>query len=93
MGFQAHGKNTSTDPITEFSGFIRSDRTNEQRPMYILAQDATRDSHLPTYAIPPMIPTPPEETYGIPGLADFDIGTHNKPFIETGKDGVPFSLF
>jgi hypothetical protein len=95
VGFQAHGKNTSTDPISEFSGVMRSDRTNEQRPIFLLAQEATAktDPNRPTFIRPPMIPTPPEETFGIPGLADFDIGTHDKPFVMNGVDGVPISQF
>jgi hypothetical protein len=92
-GFQAHGKNTSTDPISEFSGFVRSDRTNEQRPIYLSAQDLAPDPTRPSYVPPMMIPTVPEETFGIPGLADFDIVTHDKPYMETGKDGVPLSQF
>jgi hypothetical protein len=95
VGFQAHGKNTSTDPISEFSGFMRSDRTNEQRPIFLLAQEAASkaDPKLPAFIRPPMIPTPPEETFGIPGLADFDIATFDKPFVMSGVDGVPLSQF
>lgn len=95
VGFQAHGKNTSTDPITEFSGAMRSDRTNEQRPIFLLAQEAPSetDPNRPSFIRPPMIPTQPDETFGIPGLADFDIATFDKPFVMTGVDGVPVSQF
>jgi hypothetical protein len=41
----------------------------------------------------PWIPTLSNETYGIPALAEFEIVTSEKPFIETGKDGVPLSKF
>lgn len=95
VGFQAHGKNTSPDPITEFSGVMRSDRTNEQRPILLMAQEAPSetDPNRPAFVRPPLIPTPPSETYGIPGLAEFDIGTFEKPFVMTGVDGVPLSQF
>ena len=33
----------------------------------------------------------PRETFGIPPFADFQIVTHEKPVIETGKDGVPIT--
>lgn len=91
-GFQAHGKNTSPDPITEFSGYIRSDLTNAERPIYLQAQDQT-DINRPPFMVPVMVPTSPDQTYGIPGLADFDIATFEKPFIETGVDGEPVSQF
>ena len=39
------------------------------------------------------IPTLPEDTYGIPGLADFKIQTFEKVVFETGKDGVPAEQF
>jgi len=92
VGFQAHGKNTSTDPISEFSGFIRSDLTNVQRQVYLLAQDPNNVNR-PPLGPQMMLPTLPDETYGIPGLADFDISTHDKPFTEIGKDGEPLSEF
>jgi hypothetical protein len=94
IGFGGHGKNTSNDPITEFSGFIRSDLTNEQKPIYILAQVSDPQPGQPV-PFPPvtMLPTLPEDTFGIPGLADFDITTHNKAVIETGKDGLPLTQF
>lgn len=95
VGFQAHGKNTSPDPITEFSGVMRSDRTNEERPVYLLAQESTAktDPHFPPYVRPPMIPTPPEETFGIPGLAEFNISTFDRTFTDLGKDGLPLAQF
>jgi hypothetical protein len=93
VGFQAHGKNTSTDPITEFSGVIRSDFTNEERPIYIMAQDPNAQTHPPLGPPQVMLPTLPEDTYGIPGLADFDISSFGKPINEIGKDGEPLSEF
>jgi hypothetical protein len=92
-GFQAHGKNTSTDPISEFTGFIRSDCTNEQRPLYLLAQDLTPDPNRPSFITVPLLPTPPHETFGIPALADFDVTTFDKAVLESGRDGIPFSRF
>jgi hypothetical protein len=38
IGFGAHGKNNSSDPVSQLSGYMRSDRTNEQVPIYVLAQ-------------------------------------------------------
>jgi hypothetical protein len=35
----------------------------------------------------------PEETYGIRGLAEFDIVTHKMTMIQTGVDGMPVSKF
>jgi hypothetical protein len=91
VGFQAHGKNTSTDPVSEFSGFIRSDLTNAQRAIYLLAQDPSSSN--PPIGPQMMLPTPPDQTYGIPGLADFDITTSDKAFMDLGKDGEPISDF
>jgi hypothetical protein len=90
LGFQAHGKNYSTEPISEFSGYMRLDLTNVQLPIYILAQDVDESK---IAVCTPRIPTAPQETFGIPGFADFDIGTYEKPFIEVSKDGVLVSKF
>ena len=92
LGFQAHGKNNSNDPITEFSGYIRSDATNARRPIYLQAQDQEENKTLA--CLPhPWIPTLPDQTFGIPPLADFEIGTYDKPYAELGKDGIPLSQF
>jgi hypothetical protein len=90
LGFQAHGRNTSKDPISRFSGYIRSDISNVRYPIYILAQD-NDESKIPACSL--RIPTAPEETYGIPGFADFDISTYDKTFAEIGKDGVSLTRF
>ena len=90
LGFQAHGKNNSNGPISQFSGYMRSDLTNAQRPIYILAQDID-ESKIPVCV--PRIPTLPQETFGIPAFAEFDIATYEKLFFEPGKDGVPVSKF
>jgi len=92
INFGAHGKNTSTDPITQFSGYVRSDLTNAQLPIYLLAQNAGATAALACFANP-WIPTLPEDTFGIPPLADFDITTFDKFFIVSGKDGIPISSF
>jgi hypothetical protein len=92
VGFGAHGKNTSKDPITEFKGFVRSDITNAVLPIYLYAQNPDLPDH-PDPFQSAYIPTLPEETFGIPGLADFDIVTHNMPVIQTGVDGMPLSKF
>jgi hypothetical protein len=90
LGFQAHGKNNSSDPISEFSGVMRSNLTNITRPIYILAQDADESK---IAVCSPRIPTFPEDTYGIPPFADFDVATFDKPFINFGTNGAPISKF
>jgi hypothetical protein len=92
IGFGAWGKNTSSDPVSAFSGYMRSDKTNAEIPVYILAQDANESTTLACFAHP-WIPTLPGETFGIPPFADFQIVTHEKPVIETGKDGIPITKF
>jgi hypothetical protein len=92
IGFAAHGKNNSSDPVSQFSGYLRSDRTNAQIPIYILAQNADESKVLACFPHP-WIPTLPGETFGIPPFADFEIGSHDKPFIEPGKDGVTITKF
>jgi hypothetical protein len=91
-GFQAHGKNNSPDPISAFSGMMRSDFTNAERPIYILAQEANAALRPP---IGPqfMFPTLPEDTFGIPPLTDFDIQTHPANFYDWSKDGEPVADF
>jgi hypothetical protein len=42
---------------------------------------------------PTFIPTRPEETFGIPGLAAFDVVTHEQAMPQTGVDGMPLSQF
>jgi hypothetical protein len=90
--FGAQGKNNSGDPISQFSGYMRSDRTNAQIPIYILAQSAD-EAKIQACFQHPWIPTLPEETFGIPPFADFQISTREKAFIEAGKDGVTLSKF
>lgn len=92
VGFQAHGKNTSADPVSAFIGVMRSDITNAERQVYLVAQEPGNINQPPLGSRIP-IPTLPEETYGIPGLSDFDITTHDKPFTELGKDGEKASDF
>ena len=92
-GFGAHGKNTSKDPITEFKGYIRSDLTNAQLPIYIIAFGPDHQARPGEISFPNMFPTLPEETYGIPGLAEFDIVTHKTQAIQSGVDGMPLSKF
>lgn len=87
-GFVAHGKNTSADPITQFKGYMRSDITNEQWPIYLIAEDPNAKS-----VFDARIPTLPDETFGIPAGADFDITTFDKPIFQGGVDGIPLSKF
>src|SRR4029077_11585514 len=91
LGFQAHGKNISLEPISQFSGYLRSDVTNKQVPVYIMAQEATPDG-IP--ACTPNFPTAPQETLGIPALASFDISTYDKiVFPQAIDEGIPASEF
>src|SRR5690348_11350590 len=92
VGIGAHGKNTSKDPISEFHGYVRSNLTNARLPIFILAQDPNAPA-IPTPFQPEMVPTRPGETFGIPGLADFDVVTFEKAIIAQGVDGVPVSQF
>jgi hypothetical protein len=94
LGFQAHGKNTSADPISQFSGYMRSTLTNAAVPIYLHAQAQEMDDSKTLACFPnPWIPTSPEETYGIPPLADFDVGTYDKPFADVNQDGVTITKF
>jgi len=92
INFGAHGKNTSNSPISQFSGYLQSDLTNARLPIYLLAQNAETVTALACFANP-WIPTLPDETFSIPPLADFEITTFDKAFIEAGKDGMPISSF
>jgi hypothetical protein len=92
LGFQAHGKNRSNDPISQFSGYLRSVQTNAQVPIYLLAQDAGEGKILACFPHP-WIPTLPSETFGIPPITDFDISTYAKPFAEMGTDGITATNF
>jgi len=87
-GIQAVGKNTSPDPVTGFKGYVRVDRTNKTDPFYLIAGEEKSKGPFDQ-----IIPTLPEETYGIPGLAEFKIQTFEKLFFQTGKDGVPAEEF
>jgi hypothetical protein len=90
LGFQAHGKNNKADPINELSGTFRSDVTNIPLPIYLLAQDAD-DTKIPVCV--PRIPTVPQETFGVPGFADFDLATYDKFFADPQIDGMPVDKF
>jgi hypothetical protein len=79
--------------VSEFSGIMRSDFTNAQRPIYLLAQDPNTANRSPVGPPQVMLPTLPDDTYGIPGLADFDITTQEKPFPNLATDGEPLSEF
>jgi hypothetical protein len=92
IGYGVHGRNTSTDPVTEISGYIRSDLTNARLPVLLMAQDPNAPT-IPNPFQPPEIPTKPEETYGIPGLAEFDIVTFENTTVQSGVDGIPASQF
>ena len=76
VGFGAHGKNNSAEPINDFEAYLRSDVTNDTIPLYIVAAeaDAVNACTLAT-------PTLPKDTLGIPGFADFDIVSYEKPFV------------
>jgi hypothetical protein len=88
IGFTAHGRNQSSEPITDFSGVVRSDLTNEEMPLLLIAQPdpAERQPELPPNVTAP-VPTPPKDTYGIPGFAEFDVSTYKKGSV-SDTDGI-----
>jgi hypothetical protein len=92
VGIGAHGKNTSKDPITEFIAYVRSDLTNARLQIFIMAQNPDAPV-IPTPFQPEQIPTRPEQTFGIPGLAEFDIVTYESAVMVQGVSGVPVSQF
>lgn len=89
LGFQAHGKNVSKEPIGKLNGWIRSDITNSTKPIYLLGQD--NDESLIAACIP-RVPTPFDETYGIPAFADFDVVTFPQVSYSP-KDGISVETF
>jgi hypothetical protein len=91
-GFGAHGKNNSSTPIESFKGRLRSDLTNAEIPIYVLAQDPD-EQKLKICLAQPFVPTLPQETFGIPAFADFDIVTFEKGITLPGVDGMPLSKF
>jgi hypothetical protein len=89
VSFGAHGKNNSAEPLTDFTGYIRSDVTNATIPLYINAAEADAVN-----ACTPVVPTSPKDTLGIPGFANFDVASSEKPFfINIANDGKPLSEF
>lgn len=91
-GFGAHGKNNSSQPIEHFSGYLRSDLTNATLPLFLLAQDPD-ETKLKICLAQTWVPTLPQETFGIPAFADFDIVTFEKAVTLAGVDGMPLSKF
>src|SRR5262249_7968585 len=87
----AHGRNTSKDPITEFRGYVRSDLTNNRMPIFIMAENSDLPARPNLFE--PRIPTRPEETFGIPGLAELNIVSFEHAMPQTGVDGMPLSKF
>jgi len=79
--FQAHGKNNLDDPILHFSGFIRSDTTNETFPVFL-----ARDNQL----------LRPEDTLGIPRKAEFNLSAkpfpsnHPEGYLGAGMNASAF---
>ena len=90
VGFGAVGKNVTPDPIDDFVGYIRSDVTNEKIPIYFMAADSGA-----AHACVISVPTPPEETLGIPAFSLFAIATHKKPvFVNVPyADAMPAAKF
>ena len=95
LSFGAKGKNKTDKPISKFSGYLRSEQTNVTIPIYLLAQEPDQSVQSKVIACfpHPWIPTIGDETFGIPPFAEFEISTWEKPFIETGKDGISLSQF
>jgi hypothetical protein len=89
IGFGAHGKNNSAEPISDFEANLRSDATNETIPIYIVAAEADAVNACTLAA-----PTLPKDTLGIPGFADFDIVSYEKPYVlNVLYDGKALSNF
>ena len=89
VSFGGHGKNISSRPIEDFDGYLRSDKTNETIPIYIMAYDLSV-SNACTLAVP----TLPKDTLGIPPFADFDVATNKKPyFVNAVNDGMSLTDF
>ncbi len=90
VGFGAHGKNISSEPISDFDAYLRSDTTNETLPIYIVAAASGV-----TNACSMAAPTLPKDTLGIPAFADFDIVSYEKPFFLNVlyPDAVPLTKF
>jgi hypothetical protein len=92
-GFGAHGKSNVNSPISNFKGYLRSDLTNVQIPILIAAQDPDDAAKALVCVGQPWVPTSPDETFGIPPFADFDIVTFEKPFVQPGIDGITLTKF
>lgn len=90
VGFGGIGKNITADPIDDFQGYLRSDLTNETLPIYFMAADAGA-----AHACMISVPTPPEQTLGIPAFSLFAIATHKKPmFVNVPyADAIPATKF
>lgn len=87
-GFGAHGKNITAEPITDFDGYLRSDKNNEHLPIRILAANASIVN-----ACSFLVPTLPQDTLGIPAFADFNVSTSEKPIFLNRFEGMPLSRF
>ncbi len=92
LGFQAHGKNVSNKATEHLNGYVRSEVTNVQLPIYLLAQ-AQEDPKPNVCYAQTWIPTLPQETFGIPPFADFQLATFSKPVAVAESDGSPISKF
>ena len=58
VGFTAHGRKQSFEPTTDFNGVIRSDLTNEETPLLLIAQSdpAERQPELRQTLLHPCLP-------------------------------------
>jgi hypothetical protein len=92
LGFQAHGKNISSKAIEHLTGYVRSEITNVQLPIYLSAQEQENPKANVCYA-QTWVPTLPQETFGIPPFADFQLATFSKPIAVAEMDGTLLSKF
>jgi hypothetical protein len=92
LGFQAHGKNISNKATEHLTGYVRSEVTNVQLPIYLLAQ-AQEDPKPNVCYAQTWVPTVPQETFGLPPFADFQLATFSKPVAIMESDGSPISKF
>jgi hypothetical protein len=90
VGFGAHGKNNSSEPLKDFDAHLRSDITNETMPIYMLAAESNA-INLCTLTVPTLA----KDTLGIPAFADFDIVSYGKLYFINAlvEDAMPLSKF
>jgi hypothetical protein len=88
FGFQAVGRNTSSNAITDIKGYIKSLTTNKELPILLITSETP-----PNFPFPVPVPIQPNDTYGIPPYADFSVTTQKATLADTQKDAISTSQF